>query len=170
MTTHLYAFNELPDSITSEYLSTGFSTEKLRIKNVVLDLERRVATACVDVETDFANSYGGNKDNSYHWSVITAYRAVSQLAIAYICLQLGKPKKEIGEVMQISSSMATTAPITQTKDVPVKIEFPKYIKRGKRLLGEMNFDVANKTFYGSIRFAVDLEKQIPWILYFFENF
>lgn len=159
--TKLVTFNELPDSITSEYINTGFSTEKLNIKNTRFDLENRIAKAKVDVLTDFVNSYGGNKDNSYHWSAITAYRAVSQLAIAYICLQLGKPKIEVGEIMQISSSMATTAPITQTKNVPVKLEFPKYIERGKRLLGEMNFDIAGKTFYGSIRFAVDLNQQLP---------
>ncbi|MBW2970892.1 hypothetical protein KY320_01895 [Candidatus Woesearchaeota archaeon] len=53
--------------------------------------------------------------------------------------------------------MATTAPITQTKDVPTRVEFVKYHDRERRLLGELKFDVANRTFHGGIRFAVDLD-------------
>lgn len=141
----------------SEYLIRGFATEKLIIKNIGFDLEKRIATAKVDVETDFVNYYEGGKDNSFHWSVITAYRAACQLAIAYICTDLRKEKKDIGEMMQISSSTTTAAPIKQVQDVPVRIEFPKYIKRDKRLLGEMIYDVANRAFYGNVRFAVDLD-------------
>jgi hypothetical protein len=147
---------ELPKEIMSEYIDRGFFTEKLRIRDVVFDLEKRLATALVDVETDFRNSYEGNKNNSFHWSAITAYRAVSQLAIGYICTELGMSKRRVGEIMQISSNMNTTAPICQTKNVPVKVEFSKYIKRGNKVLGELLFDVANKTFHGNIRFAVDL--------------
>jgi hypothetical protein len=148
---------ELPEEIRSEYIDRGFSTETLKIRDVGFDLEKRLATASVDVETDFENSYEGNNNNSYHWSAITAYRAVSQLAIGYICTELGMPKREVGEIMQISSNMNTTAPICQTENVPVKVEFSKYIRRGNRVLGELLFDVANRTFHGDIRFAVDLD-------------
>lgn len=148
---------ELPKEIKSEYINKGFSTEKLRIRNVDFNLERKLATASVDVETDFKNSYEEIKDNSYHWSAITAYRAVSQLAIGYICTELGMAKNEIGEIMQISSRMNTTAPICQTKKVPVKVEFLRYIKRRNRVLGELQFDIANRTFHGDIRFAIDLD-------------
>jgi hypothetical protein len=147
---------ELPQEIMSVYLDSGVSTEQLRIKKVKFDLEARTATALVDVDTDFENLYEGDKDNSYHWSAITAYRAVSQLAVGYICTELGMLKKEIGEIMQISSTMNTREPITQTRDVPIKVKFPKYVKRPTRLLGELEFDIADRKFYGTCRFAVDL--------------
>ena len=150
-------YEELPREIISEYIANGFSTERLRIRNVNFDLERRLASASVDVETDFENSYEDG-DDSWHWSAITAYRIVSQLAVGYICTELGKSKNEIGEIMQLSSRMNTTAPICQTEGVPVKVNFPKYIKRGGRIFGELEFDVADRTFHGGIRFAVDLRK------------
>jgi hypothetical protein len=148
---------ELPKEIRSEYLDRGFSAEMLRIRDVSFDLENRLATASVGVETDFKNSYYDGKDNSFHWSAITAYRAVSQLTIGYICTELGMPKSRIGEVMQISSNMNNLAPICQDSDVSVRVEFPKYIRRGSRVLGELSFDIANRTFHGEIRFAVDLD-------------
>ena len=153
----LHEYEILPEEIASEYLSHGFSEEKLTIKNVNFDLEARTAVADVDVSTDFENSYDAY-DNSFHWSAITAYRAVSQLAVGYICTELGKTKKQVGEIMQMSSNMNTTSPITQTKDVHVKVSFPKYIKREKRLLGELQFDVANRVFFGSMRFAINLAR------------
>ena len=147
---------QLPKGLSSEYLDNGVSTEKLTLRNVNFDLEERTATAEVDVKTNFENQYDEGGDNDFHWSAITAYRAVSQLAVGYICSELCKPKREVGEIMQISSTMNTTAPITQTERVPIKITFPKYLKRSTRLLGELEFDVADKTFHGGIRFAVNL--------------
>lgn len=150
----LYEHGVLPNEIASEYLSSGFSVEELTIKDIKFNLEQRTAEAVVDVKTDFENSYE-NFDNSFHWSAITAYRAVSQLAVGYICTELGKTKRQVGEIMQISSNMNTRKPITQTLSVPVKVSFLKYIKREKRLLGELQFNVG-ASFDGSMRFAVDL--------------
>lgn len=147
--------HELPEEIRSEYIDTGY-VERLRILDVSFDLEKRLASAYVSIETGFANSYGGGKDNSYHWSIFTAYRAVGQLAIGYICTELEIPKKEIGEIVQMSSRINTPGSIRQTENVPVGVEFSKYLKRKNRLLGELRFDVADRRFYGDIRFSVDL--------------
>ncbi|MBW2990609.1 hypothetical protein KY348_02800 [Candidatus Woesearchaeota archaeon] len=154
-----YFYSRLPKEITSEYIDTGSSLEEIIFSRIRIDLEHECVQSFVDVRTDFENSYEGDKDNSWHWSVITAYRAISQLAIAYICLELDKTKNEIGEIMQISSSITTKEPIKEKTNVPMYINFSKYIKRGNRLLGQLDFDVKGKSFYGNIRFAVDLPHQ-----------
>ncbi|MBR9702107.1 hypothetical protein GOV13_04255 [Candidatus Pacearchaeota archaeon] len=148
---------ELPEEIRSEYLDRGFSDENLNIKNINFDLEEKIASAEVDVETNFENSYETGGDNAYHWSAITAYRAVSQVAVGYICTELNMPKNQIGEIMQISSHMRTAKPINEVSKVPINIEFQKYFKRGSNLYGELNFNIADRSFTGGIRFAVDLQ-------------
>ena len=69
-----------------------FPAEKLGITKINYDLEKKLAIAKVSVTSNFENSYDENKDNSYHWSAITAYRAISQLAIGYLCSDLNKTR------------------------------------------------------------------------------
>lgn len=149
-------YDLLPNEIKSKYLDSGCSSEILDLSSIRFDFIGRTAKGIVDVQTKFENDYEDiGKDNSWHWSAITAYRAVSQLATAYICSELGKNKNEIGEIMQISSKMNTRGVIKKKDMVYLYLNFNKYIKRNKRLLGELEFDVEN-SFDGSIRFAVDL--------------
>jgi len=150
-------FKKLPKELRSEYLDRCFPAESLNITDVTYDLEKRLATAKISVTSNFENSYEENKDNSYHWSAITAYRAVSQLAIGYLCTDIGKTKQEIGEVMQISSEIKTKKTITDKDDIPLEIKFSKYYKRGKHILGEIKYELGNGNFNGSMRFAIYVE-------------
>ncbi|MBW2991253.1 hypothetical protein KY348_06135, partial [Candidatus Woesearchaeota archaeon] len=73
-----YFYRHLPKEITSEYIATGSSLEEIVFSRVRFDLEREYVQSFIDVKTNFRNDYEGDKDNSWHWSVITAYRAISQ--------------------------------------------------------------------------------------------
>lgn len=146
---------ELPNDIKSDYLDWGFAQENMNIWSIVYDFENKTAKGSVDINSGFRNKYEKN-DNSWHWSSITAYRVVSQLAVGYICEELGKTKKEIGEIMQISSKMNTRWPIILKEEVPVNISFKKYFKRNEKLFSELEFDIYHNAFNGSMRFAVDL--------------
>jgi len=146
----------LPDELQSDYLRRGFANEHLTIRDVEFDFTQRTANGRVYVETDFQNDYANSAENSWHWSFLTTSRAVSQLAVAYICSILQTPKRQLGEVIGFRESMSLSKPVLDKKNVPISLKFPRYILRPTKLVGQLYFDIAEGSFVGNMEFKVNL--------------
>jgi hypothetical protein len=147
----------LPENQISPYLKEGFAKENVEFGQIILDRADKTAKSLVSVWDGNVNTYH-ESENGWHWSAITAYRAVAQLAIMYICDALDSTKNEIGEIMQISHTMNTRRPIASGTDIPVELKFPKFIRRNNRVFGELEFSVNEGDFDGKMRFTCNVPK------------
>jgi len=150
-------YEELPSELGSHYLERGFATEQLTLKNVELDLENRSAKALIDVEADFENLYGIGGNAPFHFSTLTAYRAVGQLAMGYFNTEAEKLGKNVGSFMLTESVLSPKRLIEEHINIPLEINFPKYLKRPTRLAGNLEFNIDEGSFLGDIRFLVGLQ-------------
>jgi len=142
---------ELKPENSSEYLTKGFAQDRMGIHNVEVDLETDTVSGKLDLEEFYRPHYEEHPDVGFHLSALTAYRFVNQLIIAYACERLGKTKAELGEFFEISHQMRTAKPVTTPTDISAKVRCTKYIPRGDKIFGEFDFNIADRSFYGSIK-------------------
>ncbi|MFH1770984.1 MAG: hypothetical protein ABH828_05525 [archaeon] len=150
----IISFEVLPEKLRSKYLD-DFYLEKLLIENVVVDLEAKEITGDVTVNTDVK----GHSNNDFRWSSLTAYRAATQLALAYAGIYLKKDKDDIGEVFQTESSSVTRKPISDKK-AQVNVSIKRVIEKNSHLIGDLEYQVNDSNFSGTIRFVVGFDNDI----------
>jgi hypothetical protein len=152
----VHYYDILPQEFRSNYLDSYFK-EKLDIKEVYINLENRTITANVSVKLPFFKQiFNPSYKSDYIWSSLTTYRAVSQIALAYLCFYTKKTKKQIGDIYQKSSSSITRKPLygTDNKEFEIKIEEinKKKIENKQLIFGKLKYRIINSYFSGEIDF------------------
>ena len=142
--------------MSSYYLEKGFATEQLTLRNVEFDLEGRSAKALINIEADFEDLYGNESKTPFHLSTLTAYRAIGQLAIGYFHTEADRLKSQVEDFILAESTLSPKNLIREPTNIPLEINFSRYIARPNRVAGKLEFDIGEGSFLGDIRFLVKL--------------
>ena len=132
----------------SDYLTNGWKSEYFELIEI---------SHCEAEEFEivlFAREYAPDHSGEFHFSALQLFRWVQQMAIAWICLDLGVTKSQLGEVFLTRFDVKCRNVITN-RTIRLKMLQPKKGTKFGKIFYEGQFDCEDSLFTGRISACVD---------------
>jgi hypothetical protein len=142
--------------LISPYLDSGWREEHFSIKEARLAANWMRLTLSVD-------KYVPDYQGKFHFSALQAVLWLQQMAIIYLCHDLGKPKEVVGEVIVRDLQIKFLRPIAEVSEVVMESRLRNWEERKGKRYYVVEFDVQQGAFIGDysavIRLPDTSEKQ-----------
>lgn len=134
------SLNEL-QQYSSPYLQSGYKEDEYTVRSIEINDEFDTFIATIDITDYYLPS-----DGQFHLSALTCSRVMQQLLIIFTFKYLQRPKD--AEIFVLSEKCKFRKLVTDTKNIPFKVDAVQVTEKRGKLFFNAAFDVGEGAFLG----------------------